>query len=118
MNINMSLSDFCNLISISNLEERRQGSENGILYRVDSPTAYKNQQYHIHVGDYAWNIDGSRSHSSRWPNHEPTRRQKQVAANHLGISIDILEQYINRDYSVEGTTTSNNLRLLLENESF
>lgn len=103
MRISLSIRDFCNLIPIDSLEEQKQGIDHGIRYRVDSPTGYKGQQYHIHVGDYTWNIDGSRSHSSRWPNQEPTRMQKKIAAKHLGISIDLLEQYIKNNYSVEGT---------------
>lgn len=93
----ISLNDFyviveASIIDRELLQEGRNGIQNGIEYRFDPPNAYAKQQYHVHIGDYAWNIDGTRSHRSRWPSHEPTRRIKQVAADQLGISVEMLER--------------------------
>ena len=62
---------------------------------------------------YAWNQDGSRSHTGRWPSKEPSRAIKQIAATQLGISMDLLESYMD-EMLISEPIQDEELELLLE----
>ena len=120
----ISLNDFYVILEANRIEENqrlqegsRSGVRNGVRYRLDPPSAYAKQQYHVHANDYAWNIDGSRSHRSRWPNQEPSRRIKQVAADLLGIAVELLESY-GLDSTVIMCPHENTARRVLEEAFF
>lgn len=115
MFLEISVRDFCNLLEdgVILINESKSGVLKGIPYRIDPPgDAYAGQQRHIHIGDYTWNVDGSRSHESRWPSRAPSKRIKSVAAQMLGLDIGLLESYY--DYTVIVKPKNNNLAVLFE----
>lgn len=110
----ISVRDFCTLLELDLIKESKQGTLNGIYYRLDSPNAYTNQQKHVHIGDYVWNLDGSRSHTSKWPNKEPTKKIRNVAAKVLDVDVTILEQNFEKTVTVEPKSS----QILLESQKF
>ena len=113
----ISVRDFCNLLEdgVIVLTESRHGVQNGISYRVDTPNAFAGQQVHIHIGDYAWNIDGTRSHKSRWPNRAPSNKIKNIAATQLGIDKSLLEGFL--DCTLVVTLNRSTEQAILESAS-
>lgn len=97
MQYKIKIRDFLNLLEGHIITEGRSWTEKGINVRIDSPNGYEGQQKHIHVGNFAWNQDGSRSHTGSWPNYEPTNRVKLIAAKGLGIDMNMLESYLDSD---------------------
>ncbi|MBQ6777976.1 MAG: hypothetical protein IJP51_00585 [Acidaminococcaceae bacterium] len=115
MSFEISVRDFCNLLEdgLILVNESKSGVLNGIPYRIDPPgAAFAGQQKHIHIDDYTWNVDGSRSHESRWPSRAPSKRIKSVAAQMLGIDISLLESYY--DYTVIAKPKNYDLAVLFE----
>ena len=114
----ITIRDFCNLLEQEYiLTEGQKGKSKNITFRLDKPNAYANQQIHVHVDQnklhYAWNQDGSRSHTGRWPSKEPSRAIKQIAADQLGISMDLLESYMDL-VLISDLVEDEELELLLE----
>lgn len=115
MYFEISVRDFCTLIEdgLIIINESKFGKVNGISYRIDPPgAAYDSQQKHIHIDNYVWNADGSRSHVSRWPDRAPSKRVKSIAANLLGIDVKLLENYY--DDTVIATPKEDNVLILFE----
>ena len=102
----IKLKDLCHLIDeeiISEdmiITEGKSWIEKGFKVRIDAPNGYDGQQRHIHVGQYAWNQDGSRSHKGSWPNAEPTKAAKSIAAKGLNIDIKALESHMDYEFNV------------------
>lgn len=118
MRYKISVSEYCLLLEREVLlTEGRTNRTRDITFRLDSPNAYANQQIHVHVDQknlhYAWNQDGSRSHTNRWPNKEPSKAIKQIAADQLGISMDLLESYMD-EMLISEPVEDDDLELLLE----
>ena len=119
MHFEISVRDFCSLLEdgLIIINESKSGKINGIPYRIDPPgVAYAGQQKHIHIGDYTWNFDGSRSHDSRWPNRAPSNKIKRVAAQILGIDVSLLEGYY--DSTVIAKPKEYNIAVLFEAMEF
>lgn len=115
MDFNISVRDFCTLLEdgLIIISESKSGRINGIPYRIDPPgAAYDSQQKHIHIDKYVWNVDGSRSHVSRWPNRAPTNSIKRLAAQLLGIDVSLLENYY--DCTVIATPKEDSVLIMLE----
>ena len=118
MHFEISARDFCYLLENEVIiTESKQGIIKGIPYRVDPPNAYANQQKHVHIGDYTWNLDGSRSHQSRWPNAEPSKKIRAVAAQALNVNMSILEQYLDATVVITPQQSEKTVQLLLEGAS-
>ena len=118
MRYEISLYDFCKLIengTISVLTEGKSGVSHGISFRVDSPNGYPGQQVHVHVGKYAWNKDGSRSHAGKWPNRQPSAKIKQIAATQLGVDVSLLEQY---NFTLYSEDSGSGEQMMLESLGF
>ncbi len=112
----ISLKEFCFLMDdeYATIQEGLSGMYKNVQYRIDAGNAYSGQQKHVHVGPYAWQQDGSRSHASQWPSAQPTRKQKQAAAFALNIDVSMLESYLLKDYIVVISTNDKNVQLLME----
>ncbi len=120
MRYQITVKEFCYLLEQGLiLTEGKSYKSHGITFRLDTPNAYANQQIHVHVDQknlhYAWNQDGSRSHVGRWPNKEPSRAIKQIAADQLGISMSMLENYMDSFLVCDEIDDEKVFQILLEN---
>jgi hypothetical protein len=95
----MLVSDFVQEYS-NCLSESKFGKYKNIDYRIDDPNGYPNQQKHVHVGKFTWNLDGTISHIGRSKGEQPTKAQKQAAAKALDVKIEILENWIDANYKI------------------
>ncbi len=81
MSYKITMGDFLKLVDQGMIvTEGKSWTEKGLKCRIDPPNGYAGKQRHIHVGKFAWNQDGSRSHEGCWGNSEPTNRARQIAA--------------------------------------
>ena len=92
MKYKLTVKEYCQLLEqeVALLEGKTEYYK-GIPFHLDKANGYNGQQVHIHVDKYAWNQDGTRSHTRKWPNKEPSKAIKRLAAEKLGIDINLLE---------------------------
>ena len=115
MELKITIRDYCYLlVTFSVLTESKTLNIKGIHVRIDPGNAYAGQQKHAHVGDFAWHADGTRSHASQWPNHNPTKREKEAAALALKIPVSTLESYMDLPIVVFTIVDNDKIQVLLE----
>lgn len=78
---------------------RAHSEKGGWKVRIDPPRGGRpNAQRHVHIsrrklgGEYSWNADGTRHDKGRFPpNEKHIKRAKEIASEHLRVSIEILQ---------------------------